>query len=336
MKNHIGINLGGWLSQSNFHEQYLDTFIIEKDIKTIKEWGANIIRLPIDYNIILEDSNKLLFKKDSHRYINMAISWCNKYDIVCILDFHISPWHFFLDGVEGKTYSFFKNNELIEKHIETLKYIIAPYKDNKRVYLEVLNEPVAENPYDLNKFYEKIIKELRKEGINNTLIFESNRWGMVKDFPPLIELLKLDNNIILSFHLYEPLDFTHQKAPWIDSYRETLEYPYEKNGILYNKKTMKDLFLKEVIKVREKYPDIQILCGEFGVYLEAPTESRYKWLKDVVELFDEYSISWTYWTYKNMDFGIVNTQYQYYKLKEYDNIERIDYRLVDILFEVEN
>lgn len=35
-----GINLGGWLSQSNLKREHLDTFITRDDIKQIAEMGT--------------------------------------------------------------------------------------------------------------------------------------------------------------------------------------------------------------------------------------------------------------------------------------------------------
>lgn len=47
-----GINLGGWLSQGSLEKEHLDTFILEDDIKRIASWGADHIRLPLDFEII--------------------------------------------------------------------------------------------------------------------------------------------------------------------------------------------------------------------------------------------------------------------------------------------
>ncbi|MFX1254723.1 MAG: hypothetical protein ACFFCZ_24140 [Promethearchaeota archaeon] len=45
-----GINIGGYFSKvEEFTEEHLDEFITEEDIKRIKDWRFNILRLSVDY-----------------------------------------------------------------------------------------------------------------------------------------------------------------------------------------------------------------------------------------------------------------------------------------------
>ena len=53
-----GINLGGWLSQSNLQREHLDTFITRDDIKQIAEWGLDHIRLTVDYALIQDEAGQ--------------------------------------------------------------------------------------------------------------------------------------------------------------------------------------------------------------------------------------------------------------------------------------
>jgi hypothetical protein len=60
-----------------------------------------------------------------------------------------------------------------------------------------------------------------------------------------------DPNIVYTFHFYEPLIFTHQKAPWVNAsvdYNKTLEYP----GIFPDL----DLFLKS-------HPEYESILGRY-------------------------------------------------------------------------
>jgi endoglucanase len=59
-----GVNGGGWLSQAkSFNKGHLDSFITEKDIIKIKDWGMNAIRVPFDYNCILTDTENYTFNE---------------------------------------------------------------------------------------------------------------------------------------------------------------------------------------------------------------------------------------------------------------------------------
>lgn len=48
-----GVNLGGWLSQSDYTKQHLENFIREEDIERIASWGLDHVRLPFDYDVVL-------------------------------------------------------------------------------------------------------------------------------------------------------------------------------------------------------------------------------------------------------------------------------------------
>ena len=41
-----GIDIGGWLSQCDYSKEHLDNFITEEDIKRIKGWGCDHVRVP--------------------------------------------------------------------------------------------------------------------------------------------------------------------------------------------------------------------------------------------------------------------------------------------------
>ena len=50
-----GINLGGWLSQTELTREHMDTFITEEDFRKIKAMGLDHVRLPIDYELVEEE-----------------------------------------------------------------------------------------------------------------------------------------------------------------------------------------------------------------------------------------------------------------------------------------
>jgi len=53
---------------------------------------------------------------------------------------------------------------------------------------------------------------------------------------------------------------------------------------------------------------VPLYCGEFGVIETAPAGSRRRWHADIVDLFNEYGIGRAVWSYKEMDFGLVDAR----------------------------
>jgi endoglucanase len=61
-------------------------------------------------------------------------------------------------------------------------------------------------------------------------------------------------------------------------------------------------------------------------------KSRLAWLGDLLGLFRERGIGWSYWNYKNLDFGIMSVgEGLYADAPQYANPERIDFGLVEML-----
>ena len=53
-----------------------------------------------------------------------------------------------------------------------------------------------------------------------------------------------------------------------------------------------------------------LYCGEYGVINLADTESALAWHKDIHKVFEKHGIGRALWSYKNMDFGIVDNHYK--------------------------
>ena len=55
-----------------------------------------------------------------------------------------------------------------------------------------------------------------------------------------------------------------------------------------------------------QHRDDTLYCGEFGVIDRAPMQTRINWNRDFIDLLNQYKIGYGYWSYKQMDFGLVD------------------------------
>ena len=153
-----------------------------------------------------------------------------------------------------------------------------------------------------------------------------------------------DKNVLYSFHMYEPLLFTHQRAPWITdkNFEQTTAFPgtYKKlvedagripmNPGKWDIHRMKE-FLKPVLDFRDRTSH-QIACNEFGVFLKADRVSQLNWINALLEVFREYDIGYSYWNFKNLDFGVHSIDESLHAdLPQYQNPDRLDRELMNIL-----
>ena len=68
-----------------------------------------------------------------------------------------------------------------------------------------------------------------------------------------------------------------------------------------------DMFM-EAIKVAEER-NVALYCGEYGVIDRAEPQDTLKWYQAIEKVFNKYNIGRAAWSYKEMDFGMVDAHY---------------------------
>ncbi|HUH43564.1 MAG TPA: cellulase family glycosylhydrolase [Treponemataceae bacterium] len=321
-----GINFGGWLSQCNHTEERYDSFIQKKDVERVKSWHFDHIRVPFDYNLIEnEDASD---KASGYVYLDKIISWCHELELNLILDLHKAAGYDFNDADNSQKNSLFNNEDLKKRFTALWEKIAQRYGSHTHVAFELLNEVVEQDFAPAwNELITRTVSVIRKYAPTTTIIYGGIQWNSART----VKLLEkpIDKNIIFTFHFYEPLIFTHQKAPWVPNmimdrdiqYPQTMAYYIEHSKILgykgkdvsdADKKNMIDTLIRDMVqdaKSAAKKFDVPLYCGEFGVIDRAPVQDSLNWFKEVFAVFKEQNIGSSIWSYKEMDFGIIDAHY---------------------------
>jgi len=322
-----GVNLGGWLSQyvvSGTRERHYKTFIMQEDIKIISGWGADHIRLPVDYEVIERSEAPRGASEEGLAYIDSCLEWCEKQGLNVVLDLHKAP---------GQVYGYDKNpNPLLVEEEYQSRYTAIWSALAKRyrgmgdtLAFELLNEITDATGYLWNRLYPRIIEAIRREDAGRVIIVGSNDANSVFTLKEMH--IPDDPSVVYNFHYYDPLVFTHQRAHFskdMVEYDREILYPGEIPALasfLYEKpeyvqKLGRYAWEKNDRKLMEKYLDHaanfmkytgkQLYCGEFGVIGTAPSDSALRWVRDLTEILDSLEIGHAYWSYKEMDFGLVD------------------------------
>lgn len=321
-----GINLGGWLSQCVHTKEHYDSFILEADVKRISSWGLDHVRLPIDSEVIETDDG--FFKEEGFSYINSCLEWCKKYGMRMILDLHKAAGYTF-DNAFGEENSLFKNETLQHRFVGIWSELARRYgKEKSTVVFELLNEIVEnENSEPWNILARRTIGTIREYTPDTQIIIGGVEWNSVRTVKLLDE--PYDQNVIYTFHFYEPFAFTHQNAHWVPETKGLcMEYPcsvenYMKAGSIIGDKAefifnngikeigidfLEKLMIQAVTVAKER--GAALYCGEHGVIDQAPAESTLRWYQDMHQLFEKYHIGRAAWSYKEMDFGIEGQHYE--------------------------
>lgn len=322
-----GINFGGWFSQCNHSELRYETFISEEDVIQVATWGFDHIRLPFDYELI--QNNDGSFIESGFQRLDNFIQWCRKAKINVILDLHKACGYDFNEAETSKGNTLFYSEELQNHFVNLWNEISLRFGVYDNVAFELLNEVVEENAAEQwNKLIQKTVKTIRKNTKNTKIIYGGIQWNSANT----VKLLDKpnDKNIIFTFHMYEPLIFTHQKAHWVpgmdlskdifypasmDYFRkESIPLGYkgkditETEGNFPCKKIMENMVIEAHKAAKSK--GVPVYCGEYGVINQAPIKDTLLWLDDIQKIFKKYNIGNALWTYKEMDFGLTENHYE--------------------------
>ncbi|MCL2763739.1 MAG: glycoside hydrolase family 5 protein [Treponema sp.] len=347
-----GVNMGGWLSQIDAIQEkdpqkfpgidkHMETFITDNDFANVKLWGFDHVRIPVDSYLFFTDDDKAI----ESRIVNLdrAVNYSKTSGLKMILDLHECPGHDFSEVTKSPVQKLFAEDDAYIKKTEKIwAYLAERYGENEHVLFETLNEPVAPTPEIWNSVKDRLCAQIRAFAPKSTIITGSNMWNWPNTFSSLTPFN--DDNIIYSVHFYEPLLFTHQNAPWINNPEIKMErtYPFDygpgfvrKYGFTQSEgKWDRQRILSEFepVSAFSKKFNAPVICNEFGVYTPVELEAQLRWYNDLLSVLQELNIGFSYWNYKNLDFGIISIGESLHEnLSQYNNSQRINNPVLEVL-----
>jgi len=319
-----GVNLSHWLSQDfGWSPKY--TYINENDMRFIDSVGYDHVRIPIDEQEMWDENGKPVAK--AFECLENCLQWCAKYDLRAIVDLHIVRAHHFNAANEGGENILWTDSTAQKNFTDLwvrLSGVLSKHP-NSTVAYEILNEAVAPDHEDWNKLMNKAVAAIRKLEPDRVIVIGANMWQIAPNLQ-FLRLPKNDRNIILSFHTYSPLAFTHYKADWtpIKFYKGPVHYPgqiitkadYKKYvdttntrlvanlqdaGDIWNKDRLVEVFRPGLEFAKSK--NLQLYCGEFGCMPTVDRKERLQFYSDMISALEENGVAWCNWEYKG-DFGL--------------------------------
>jgi endoglucanase len=304
-----GISIS-WLEQT-WNPNLLDTSEIKsRDLKLLNKLGFKTIRLPVAFEYY--ELQHIPMEKVLER-IDAVVNECDKYGFKLIIDNH---------------YGNLNDNNYVEETQRTIKIwtLLAKRYFNRNpdnLFFEPYNEPPHMDPAIWKDMIYNIVTAIRKTDKRRTLLVGASNYNSIYELSRFVRLA--DENIIYTFHFYEPFLFTHQGAEWIGDQEATIGVPFPYNGEIFprlnprakntpgesnyneyrvdgNERSIKDK-LQLVKTWGDKY-HVPILCGEYGVYNKyADIDSRCRYIKAVRGELKALKIPGILWDY-NTSFSI--------------------------------
>lgn len=165
------------------------------------------------------------------------------------------------------------------------------YTDDYQAWYDQLKGTAA----DLNLFYRRVIREIRKVDPQTPIIIESGFYATPWAFQVLDRMD--DPRVLYSFHMYEPYSYTrYQQREFVYPGR----IPIGENGsklVEWDKEQLGE-FLKVIHEWQQSrgVSSDRIYVGEFGVYRRHPGAAQY--LSDLLRVINHFGWHWTYYSFR--------------------------------------
>jgi endoglucanase len=221
-----GIALDIWVTWPN-QDQWSDEKVIlpfpewrksvdTAELQKLKDSGLDFVRIPIDPAVFLADETKA-FRDQLYTEINTSIDLAQSVGLKVIVDAHFIP-----KGPARTigTDEVLADPELFKAYLDFIRKLASTIKDRDptQVALELFNEPTNDCEDAGTNNWPQMLKQsfaaARASAINLTLILSGSCWGSAESLVKLKPSDYPDDNLMWSFHSYDPFIITHQGATW--------------------------------------------------------------------------------------------------------------------------
>ena len=209
-----------------------------------------------------------------------------------LLDLHTSP-----GGRDPKlNWRMFNEKQFQDAFLSVWEMMASRYKNESIIMgYDLVNEPddrdVMPDLMNWHDLASATAQRIRAIDPSRTLIVEASPgggWNTLPNFEPLPF-----DNIIYSFHMYEPELFTFQNLNTNDT---PLYYPGVIDGKIWNKEQLRTLLQPNVDW--QKAHNVSLHIGEFSAVRWAPGNSTANYLSDLIDLFEEFGWNWDYHAFR--------------------------------------
>jgi aryl-phospho-beta-D-glucosidase BglC (GH1 family) len=316
-----GINTSMWFAQSpgNYSIERLRTYTTADDLVLIHRLGFDHIRLSVDADPLTAWQQGRPAGRDFMAELDKVVTKATGEGLAVIVDVHPETKYkqTLLQGTEG-----------VRAFVSLWKTVAEHFKgtDPSLVFFEIMNEPEQTDAHRWEGIESSVAQAIRQMAPQHTIIATGARWSGLQD---LLQLVPIGmDNVIYTFHDYDPFPFTHQGATWtMPEVRPLRGVPYPSSPeavepVLAQEPTLAaQWFVEEYglgrwdaarldaeITFAEKWGKqygVPVYCGEFGVHKPyAKPEDRARWAHDLRVAFERHCIGWAMWDYQ-ANFGVV-------------------------------
>jgi endoglucanase len=197
-----GINLGNGFDAPQIGAW--GVVLSEQHFEQAARAGLDHVRLPVRFSAYAKADAPFSLDEEFLRKVDWAIQQALSRKLAIIVDLH--HYEALMESPDAHR----ARAVAIWEQVAT-RYAGQPAE----VLFELVNEPCKKlDPAKNNELARELIATIRRSNPSRTLIVDSYFWAAADQLSSLD--LPADPNLAVSFHMYQPILFTHQGADWMD------------------------------------------------------------------------------------------------------------------------
>lgn len=318
---HRGVNLSYWMVVDGDDREWLG-YVTPEQFPLWKELGFDHFRVPV--------SEKVLFNEDGSFHalavdkLHELFSWCEQNGFYAILDMHeLLPREgtgsYREEELYDPAYSGFRRH-----FVEMWGKIAGEFCSHDRRYVayELLNEPHdgTDDASAWQSLQNELLSAIRSHDPERVVFIPSMGWQDYNYIRFSSVEAEDDPNVLVSFHYYLPMLFSHYKMLAWQDYQGSIQYP----GLVIPSQQDADTWPQyayfhqitynagriagEMSAAAEAGANVglRVHCGEFGCSKNVPEDMRMAWFTDMISAMEAAGIPWTLWESLGGGFGFVD------------------------------
>lgn len=229
--------------------------LTKEDLSRLKSSGFDFVRIPVDPSVFLSEKT-IGFRRELRDSVLQSVRLVTSAGLKAVVDLHLIP-----AGPNRRigTNEVMEDPGLFEDYLEVVRAFgrLLSREDPSKVAFELMNEPIADCDDAGTRRWPGMLKRLfaaaRSSATRLTLVLTGGCWSGAEALAAIDPRSIPDNNIIWTFHTYDPFLLTHQGATWAgDFIRHVRGIPYPPHSV--SKSKQEDVLAKIGKNIRRDAP----------------------------------------------------------------------------------
>lgn len=284
----------------------------EDDLRWIRDWGFDFVRLPMCYTLWCENDDPARPTRETTlARIDRAVELCGRYGLHCCLNFHRAPGYS-VNRERAEPYNLWKDAAACDAFCRHWALFARRYRGmpSSRLSFDLVNEPpmpqqggAGMSRDDHARVVRAAVAAIRAVDPDRRVLLDGLAWGNLP-CPELADLPAVGQ----SCRAYAPMGISHYRAAWAGEALMSAPLPvwpgaWNFGDPPWDRRRLEAHYAPWIALAAQ---GVGVHCGEGGAFMHTPHDVLLHWFRDVLEILTPHGIGYALWNFRG-SFGILDS-----------------------------